>query len=168
MRSALVFVLLACSASAETKFAIVGNPAGRNVKAYQAVLGAVELQHTVVSPQQDLDDYSGLVIPAASVAGLDGLALQHVLLLVQQGALLVTAQQSGAHKPAVNSFRLALERIAILPDQVTHVAFGDRYDLSTARDSGMQVVFVNRNKKKIPFCADAEINTLTELPGLFE
>ena len=50
--------------------------------------------------------------------------------------LLVTAQQSGAYKPAVNSFRLALERIAILPDQVTHVAFGDRYDLSTAREIG--------------------------------
>jgi 2-haloalkanoic acid dehalogenase type II len=82
--------------------------------------------------------------------------------------LLVTAQQSGAYKPAANSFRLALEHIAIPPGQVTHVAFGDRYDLATARQNGMQVVFVNRHHKQISFRTDAEISTLAELPGLFE
>lgn len=82
--------------------------------------------------------------------------------------LLVTAQQSGAYKPAANSFRLALERIALAPGQVTHVAFGDRYDLATARQLGMQVVYVNRHRKRIAFRADAEIAGLAELPGLFE
>lgn len=81
--------------------------------------------------------------------------------------LLVTAQQSGAYKPAGESFQLALQRIAMPAAQVTHVAFGDRYDLATARRHGMQVVFVNRHHKQIAFQADAEINSLAELPGLF-
>lgn len=82
--------------------------------------------------------------------------------------MLVTAQQSGAYKPAANSFKLALERIVAPPHEVTHVAFGDRYDLATAREQGMQVVFVNRHHKRISFRADAEISGLAELPKLFE
>jgi 2-haloalkanoic acid dehalogenase type II len=82
--------------------------------------------------------------------------------------LLVTAQQSGAYKPSAGSFRLALQRIGLPPSQATHVAFGDRYDLATARAQGMQVVFVNRHHKRIAFRADAEVSSLAELPGLFE
>lgn len=82
--------------------------------------------------------------------------------------MLVTAQQSGAYKPAANSFKLALEHIVSPPDEVTHVAFGDRYDLATAREQGMQVVFVNRHHKQISFRADAEISGLAHLPKLFE
>ena len=82
--------------------------------------------------------------------------------------LLVTAQQSGAYKPDAASFRLALERIGAAPGNVTHVAFGERYDLATARQCGMQVVFVNRDGRKIPFRADVEIPTLAALPELFD
>jgi 2-haloalkanoic acid dehalogenase type II len=82
--------------------------------------------------------------------------------------LLVTAQQSRAYKPDAASFRLALERIGGSPSEVTHVAFGERYDLDTARACGMQVVFIARNGKEISFRADAAIPTLERLPELFE
>jgi 2-haloacid dehalogenase len=81
--------------------------------------------------------------------------------------LLVTAQQARAYKPSDAGFRLALERIGLPPQQVTHVAFGDRYDLATARRCGMQVVFVNRYGKKVSIPVDAEIQSLAELPSLF-
>ncbi len=80
--------------------------------------------------------------------------------------LVVTAEQSGAYKPDAASFQLALSRIGAA--RVTHVAFGERYDLQTARDCGMQVVFVKRHGRDIPFRADAVIPSLKELPDLFE
>jgi 2-haloalkanoic acid dehalogenase type II len=80
--------------------------------------------------------------------------------------LLVTAEQSGAYKPNAASFKLALSRIGNA--RVTHVAFGERYDLQTARDCGMQVVFVKRHGRDIPFQSDAAIPSLKELPDLFD
>jgi 2-haloalkanoic acid dehalogenase type II len=80
--------------------------------------------------------------------------------------LLVTAEQSGAYKPNAASFKLALSRIG--DARVTHVAFGERYDLQTARDCGMQVVFVKRHGRDIPFRSDAAISSLRDLPDLFD
>jgi 2-haloalkanoic acid dehalogenase type II len=80
--------------------------------------------------------------------------------------MLVTAQQSGAYKPNAPSFLLARSRIG--DARITHVAFGERYDLQTARDCGMQVVFVKRHGRDIPFPSDAAIPSLKELPDLFD
>lgn len=80
--------------------------------------------------------------------------------------LLVTAEQSGAYKPNAASFRLALSRIPASPSAVTHAAFGERYDLQTARDCGMNVVFVARHGREIPFRADATVPGLAELPDV--
>ncbi len=87
--------------------------------------------------------------------------------------MVTTAQQSGAYKPNAASFRLALTRIGESrslspPRRVTHAAFGERYDLQTARDCGMQVVFVARNGRDIPFRADGQVPGLAQLPDLFE
>jgi 2-haloalkanoic acid dehalogenase type II len=82
--------------------------------------------------------------------------------------LLVTAEQARAYKPADTGFRLALERIGLPASEVTHVAFGDRYDLATARCCGMKVVFLNRHAKRVHIAVDAEISDLSELPALFE
>lgn len=81
--------------------------------------------------------------------------------------LLVTAEQARAYKPAAAGFRLALRRMGLPAERVTHVAFGDRYDLATARACGMRVVFVNRDGRKLTTPVDAEIRSLAELPGLF-
>lgn len=80
--------------------------------------------------------------------------------------LLVTAEQARAYKPAETGFRLALQRIGLPASQVTHVAFGDRYDLATARACGMQVVFVSRQRKVLAVL-DAEIPSLARLAELF-
>lgn len=81
--------------------------------------------------------------------------------------LLVTAEQARGYKPGDKGMRLALQRIGLPPAHVTHVAFGDRYDLATARSCGMQVVFVNRHRKDIATMVDAEIPNLSPLPDLF-
>ncbi len=80
--------------------------------------------------------------------------------------LLVTAEQARAYKPADTGFRLALERIGLPARRVTHVAFGDRYDLATARACGMQVMFVNRHRKALATPVDVEISDLASLPEL--
>lgn len=82
--------------------------------------------------------------------------------------LLVTAEQARGYKPGDGGMRLALARIALPPAEVTHVAFGDRYDLATARSCGMQVVFVNRHGKKPATGVDAEIPDLSLLPDILE
>ncbi len=82
--------------------------------------------------------------------------------------LLVTAEQARAYKPAEAGFRLALAHIGLPARQVTHVAFGDRYDLATARACGIQVVFVNRARRPLVTPVDAEIAGLAELPKVIE
>ncbi len=84
--------------------------------------------------------------------------------------MLTTAEQSRAYKPNAPSFQLALSRMgaSIDPGKVTHVAFGERYDLQTARDCGMQVVFVKRHGRDIPFRSDAVVPSLRELPDMFD
>lgn len=96
----------------------------------------------------------------------DGLLAQTVKHFSVQFDLLVTAEQARAYKPADGAFRLALDRIGLPPQQVTHVAFGDRYDLATARRCGLRVVFVNRHGKKLAIAVDAEIPDLAGLPDL--
>ncbi len=82
--------------------------------------------------------------------------------------LLVTAEQARAYKPSDKGFRLAIERAGVAPHRITHVAFGDRYDLATARQCGMKVVFVNRQHKNVALPVDAEIPDLSWLPALVQ
>ncbi len=82
--------------------------------------------------------------------------------------LLLTAEQARGYKPGDAGMRLALARIGLPARQVTHVAFGDRYDLATARSCGMQVVFVNRHSRRLATPADAEIPDLSRLPEILK
>ena len=87
MKSWLFLLVFAVPVCAQTRFAIFGDPADKNVKAYQAVLGAVSLPQEIA---QDAEDASGLVVPARAVSMMDGPAMQRVLAAVSRGALLIT------------------------------------------------------------------------------
>jgi 2-haloacid dehalogenase len=56
----------------------------------------------------------------------------------------ITAQQAGSYKPSHGNFKLALERIALPPDQVLHCAQSIYHDVVPARVLGLATVWVNR------------------------
>ncbi|MGH9492401.1 MAG: haloacid dehalogenase type II [Terriglobales bacterium] len=60
----------------------------------------------------------------------------------------ITAQQAGSYKPSHRNFKLALERIALPPDQVLHVAQSIYHDIVPARELGLATVWVNRRAGK--------------------
>jgi 2-haloacid dehalogenase len=60
----------------------------------------------------------------------------------------ITAQQAGSYKPSHNNFKLALERIALPPDEVLHCAQSIYHDVVPARELGLATVWVNRRGAK--------------------
>jgi 2-haloacid dehalogenase len=63
---------------------------------------------------------------------------------------LLTAEQARAYKPGERVFRYALEQLACPPQQIVHVAFGERYDLARAQKLGFRTVFINRHARPLP------------------
>jgi 2-haloacid dehalogenase len=60
----------------------------------------------------------------------------------------ITAQQAGSYKPSHRNFKLALERIALPPDEVLHCAQSIYHDVVPARALGLATVWVNRRGAK--------------------
>lgn len=60
----------------------------------------------------------------------------------------ITAQQARSYKPALNNFRLALERIAIAPDRLLHAAQSVYHDVIPAQSLGIATVWVNRKSAR--------------------
>nr|MDP9263724.1 HAD-IA family hydrolase [Acidobacteriota bacterium] len=60
----------------------------------------------------------------------------------------ITAQQARSYKPSHRNFQLALERIALPPDQVLHCAQSVYHDIVPARALGLATVWVNRRGAK--------------------
>jgi 2-haloacid dehalogenase len=60
----------------------------------------------------------------------------------------ITAQQAGSYKPSHRNFKLALERIALEPEQVLHCAQSIYHDVVPARALGLATVWVNRRGAK--------------------
>jgi len=60
----------------------------------------------------------------------------------------ITAQQAGSYKPSHRNFKLALERIALPPDQVLHCGQSIYHDVIPARALGLATVWVNRRGAK--------------------
>jgi 2-haloacid dehalogenase len=83
-------------------------------------------------------------------------------------AAVVTAQQVGSYKPALNHFRVALERLNVPPAQVLHVAQSLFHDVAPAKSMGLATVWVNRRKGKGGFGATpvAAIQPDLEVPDL--
>ncbi len=59
----------------------------------------------------------------------------------------ITAQQARSYKPALNNFRIALERLGAGPERVLHVAQSLYHDIAPARELGICSVWVNRNAR---------------------
>ena len=60
----------------------------------------------------------------------------------------ITAQQVGSYKPSHRNFKLALERIALPPEQVLHCAQSIYHDIVPAKELGLATVWVNRRGAK--------------------
>lgn len=56
----------------------------------------------------------------------------------------ITAERARCYKPGLAVFRLALEEIAVPPEQVLHVAQSIYHDVIPAKSLGMATVWVNR------------------------
>jgi 2-haloacid dehalogenase len=57
----------------------------------------------------------------------------------------ITAQQARSYKPSLNNFRMALDRLAVPPEQVLHVAQSLYHDVAPANELGIASVWVNRH-----------------------
>ncbi|GAA0485294.1 haloacid dehalogenase type II [Tatumella punctata] len=80
----------------------------------------------------------------------------------------ITAEETGAYKPAMRGFEYMLDKLGCGPDQILHVSSSLRYDLMTAHDLGItHKVFVNRGHE--PGCPEygySEIQDISELPAI--
>jgi 2-haloacid dehalogenase len=88
-----------------------------------------------------------LVIVSNSDHDLMDHTLRQLDLPIEQ---VVLAEDARAYKPDEAPFRLALERIGALPEQILHVAFGFEYDIGPAQRLGMQTAWVNRHLAGAP------------------
>jgi 2-haloalkanoic acid dehalogenase type II len=82
--------------------------------------------------------------------------------------LVITAEDCGAYKPSMTVFEQALDRIGGPPDEILHIAFGYKYDISPARQIGFKTVWLDRDAavKDVPFVPDDSWRNLWPLYGL--
>ena len=60
----------------------------------------------------------------------------------------ITAEQARSYKPSRNNFRLAMERLAVPPGEILHVAQSLYHDVVPARELGLSTVWVDRRAGK--------------------
>lgn len=60
----------------------------------------------------------------------------------------ITAQQAGSYKPAINNFQLALRTLAISPDRLLHAAQSVYHDVIPAHSLGISTAWVNRRSAR--------------------
>ncbi len=60
----------------------------------------------------------------------------------------ITAQQARSYKPALNNFRLAMERLGEPAGKILHVAQSLYHDIAPAKSMGLTTVWVNRRSGK--------------------
>jgi 2-haloacid dehalogenase len=73
-----------------------------------------------------------------------------------------TAETCGAYKPSRIPFEYAVEQMGVPSAEVLHVAFGYKYDHTTAHELGFPTVWVNRRNLQLP----AGIPIGCEMPDL--
>lgn len=61
----------------------------------------------------------------------------------------ITAQQVKSYKPAVQNFKVAIERLQIPSDKILHVAASLYHDIVPAKSLGLTTVWVNRRSGQV-------------------
>jgi 2-haloacid dehalogenase len=88
---------------------------------------------------------------------------------------LITAEQVKSYKPSVQNFERAIQRMAITPDKLLHVAQSIYHDIIPAKRLGITAVWVNRRKEgfgaTVPASSNpdlevSDLNSLVSLMGL--
>ncbi len=94
---------------------------------------------------------------AVAAAGLAGLV-----------DMVLSVESAGAYKPHPNVYRLAVDRLGVLPAEISFQS-ANGWDAWAASAFGMRVVWCNRygqRRERLPGAPDAEVRTLSELPAL--
>jgi 2-haloacid dehalogenase len=79
----------------------------------------------------------------------------------------VTAQQARGYKPSLRNFELLLERLAIPPSRLLHVAESLYHDVRPAASLGITTVWVNRRQgKRAAASKFVEVRADIEVPDL--
>lgn len=77
----------------------------------------------------------------------------------------ITAEDCRAYKPDPTVFRQALKRLGTEPTRILHVAFGYKYDITTAQQLGLHTAWVNRRGESVPGATQPDF-TWRDLWGL--
>jgi 2-haloacid dehalogenase len=112
-------------------------------------------------------------LPLAILSNIDDDLFAHSAQKLQvQFECVVTAQQARSYKPSLKNFGLLLEKLAIPPSRLLHVAESLYHDVRPATSLGIATVWVNRRQDKaaaaskfVDVRADMEVPDLTTLAG---
>jgi 2-haloacid dehalogenase len=112
-------------------------------------------------------------LPLAILSNIDDDLFAHSAQNLQvKFECVVTAQQARGYKPSLKNFALLLEKLAIPPSRLLHVAESLYHDVRPATSLGIATVWVNRRQGKaaaaskfVEVRADLEVPNLTTLAG---
>lgn len=62
--------------------------------------------------------------------------------------LIVTAEQVKSYKPSLQNFKVAIQKLGVLPENILHVACSVYHDIVPGRSLGLSTVWVNRRHGK--------------------
>jgi 2-haloalkanoic acid dehalogenase type II len=79
--------------------------------------------------------------------------------------IVITAEDCGSYKPSSTNFERLLREIGLPANDVLHVAFGFKYDISPAQRAGMRSAWINRHIEPTPLDAKPD-HTWRDLWGL--
>jgi 2-haloacid dehalogenase len=85
------------------------------------------------------------------ISNTDRAIIEHSLRHLEVDFAGVTvAEDCRAYKPSTGPFKKALHEIGLPREQILHVAFGFKYDISPAQQMGLQTVWVNSKQEGAP------------------
>jgi 2-haloacid dehalogenase len=102
--------------------------------------------------------------PAMLEAMINNSEIKHLI------DLTLSVEEIGIYKPSPLVYQLAVERLGVEPKEISYQS-SNAWDVAGAASFGLRVVWINRLDQKperLPFGADAELKSLSDLPGLLE